>query len=339
MLGAAAAALGCAKFANPSTVVDSRFLAVAAEPSEIILDPQNPTNIPAVTLTPLVPDPRGQDRPLAFMLRACPNDPLGAQPPGAKPTSFPGGGVDTSVGSTRCPSDGPLSWPLAAPAAKGGATTVSLSAEQLQQAFAADPHAAELGLPINFELSVSTGTETAVAIKRVLFWRQPIDARQRPNVSPEIKEVWGFRDRAPETQEPIAPQMWGAGQPLQAAPGEELWIQPRGADAESYVTAVRDESGQVVPRVVAKETLRYAFFASAGTFEPLETSSALPAGFSGQGPVHVESRYTAPRPNFASIPVDPMTGRRQRTITLWIVVRDERGGCSWAERQLIIAQP
>ena len=66
-IGAAA----CTNFADPTTVVDLRMLAVKVEPSEIILDadlsdPANPivdpANNPPLTVTPLIVDPAGYGR-------------------------------------------------------------------------------------------------------------------------------------------------------------------------------------------------------------------------------------------------------------------------------------
>jgi hypothetical protein len=78
-----------------------------------------------------------------------------------------------------------------------------------------------------------------------------------------------------------------------------------------------------VPLQVEKETLRYRFFATAGTFTPAQTSSELLPGVVAIGPVHIESQYSAPA---------TITG----PVTLWVVVRDDRGGEAWLERQLVI---
>ena len=69
--------------------------------------------------------------------------------------------------------------------------------------------------------------------------------------------------------------------------------------------------------------MSYRFFATAGTFSPAQTSSEPLPGFVAIGPVHIESQYTAPT---------DFTG----PVTLWVVVRDDRGGESWLERQLVI---
>ena len=84
-----AAALGavsaCTDFANPTTVVDLRLLAVRTEPSEIILDADlsnpampvvDPANNPPVVVTPLIIDPRGGGRQVTYTISACPNDPF-----------------------------------------------------------------------------------------------------------------------------------------------------------------------------------------------------------------------------------------------------------------------
>jgi hypothetical protein len=83
----------CTDFANPTTVVDLRVLAVQTEPSEIILDADlsnpampvvDPANNPGVTVTPLIADPLGDGRPVTYTISACPNNPFAAAPTGRR---------------------------------------------------------------------------------------------------------------------------------------------------------------------------------------------------------------------------------------------------------------
>ena len=85
------------------------------------------------------------------------------------------------------------------------------------------------------------------------------------------------------------------------------------------------------PFSVARETLRYRFFATAGSFAPPFTSSEPPPGFVATGPIHLESEYRPP--NASQIATDAYG---HAIVTIWIVVRDDRGGESWVTRQLLI---
>ena len=64
------------------------------------------------------------------------------------------------------------------------------------------------------------------------------------------------------------------------------------------------------------------------TDPPVETSTATPVIFTKPPRPHVESQYTAPN----KMPDNPL-------LTVWIVVRDERGGASWMTRQIQLIQP
>jgi hypothetical protein len=100
--------------------------------------------------------------------------------------------------------------------------------------------------------------------------------------------------------------------------------------AEPYLTAVVDRfSDEAQPHAVPAETLRYQFFATAGKFVPGETTSELPFGARKYPRVPVEARYEPPA-------VEDNAGGAPREVTIWIVVRDERGGASWIERRLLV---
>ncbi len=321
---------------------DLRVLAVRAEPSEVILSLSpggdlSAAVIPEISLSPLIVDPRGNGRTVLLRVSACANDPGATSPPNnaADPTGFPSGGARTTVGSALC---------------EGAATEVSLGPEV---DFAANPNVVarldpgwvanafakdiflgpdgrvhggfDLGMPVVFELTAQAGDETVRAIKRVTFWAGPVRDDQLPNLTPEISAVNAYDRRDPVTAEPIA----GARQPIdEGVPFSvetlDPWIDPAPATAEPYVTAVLDRlTGQVVPQDVPRETLHYAFFATAGTFSPFETSSEPPPGVTVSSRVHIESRYRRPAP-----------GTDTGDVTIWIVVRDERGGASWVTRTL-----
>ena len=345
---------GCTSFADPSTVTDLRVLAVRSEPSEIILHAStlaeaNAAVIPDIVLEPLLADPAGGGRPLAITVSACANDPSAASPPnnGDDPTGFPAGGARTTVGSALC--DGAATELLIAadvdPAA-GAPIVARLPAAWVADAFMRDvfvgadrrPHGGfDLGMPVVFQVTVHAGAETVKALKRVTFWLQPLRDDQVPNQSPLISAVSAYarRDEASADPLPDAIVPLEAGTPL-AVPDEPddnsgLWIDPAPAQAEPYVTAVIDRlTGEALPHDVDRETVRYTFFATAGTFDPFETSSEPPPGVMVPTRVHIESKYKPP-------PLSARPSGAPLDVTIWIVARDERGGASWVTRTLRVS--
>jgi hypothetical protein len=352
-LAVIALAAACQELDHPSQVKDLRLLAVTVEPPEVILDPDG-LAAPEIEVTPLLADPRGDGRPLTFTARACANDPLAPSAPGAGTEgagNYPAGGARSTVGSARCPPDGPTSWTLvpaddARPA--GAPLRVAFTAAQLAAAFAVDvfpghlgqPHGGfDLGLPIALEITGRAGDETAVGIKRVIFWAAPLREDQRPNRNPQVQEVRTFADRDPHTLEPIGPlDTLAPAQPRLLPADQPLWLEPLGAQAEPYLTRTIDRfTDQAQLREVAAETLDYTFYATAGRFDPPRTSSELPFGARPGDRLHLESRYEPPAA--ADLALDAASGRRQQEVTIWIVVRDERGGSSFLERRLLVHQP
>ena len=342
----------CTDFEDPTTVIDLRALAVQVEPSEIVLsvdltDPRNPmvdaSNNPPLAVTPLVADPHGGGRDLTYTILGCPNDPFAAAPPGAGQGggAFPSGGARTTVGSALCDEASPNTWTLmAATTVAAGATPtfmVQPTAEQLRAAFMADLfpdqfgniHGGfDLGMPFVLDLKIDAGNESIRVIKRALYWALPINAYQVPNQNPVMASLVSYPDRDPATLLPI-PAMTTVepGTPFEVKAGTKVWFEPTRADTEPYWTTVIDaNTHQAVPFQVEKETVRYRFFATAGTFSPAQTSSELVPGAVAIGPVHIESQYSAPA---------AATG----PVTLWIVARDDRGGEGWLERQLVITPP
>lgn len=387
-VGLALALGACTSFADVSTVVDLRVLAVAVEPSEAVLTVTglpadatapgasidigalaiDPASIPPLRVTPLVVDPPGEadGRALTYDLVACPNNPYGAAPPasmgGGAPN--PAGGARTTVGSSLCDPAAPTTWILGKGLSATTTSTVTIKPEDLRTAFTRDvyldqdgrPHGGfDLGLPLDLQLTVTDGVSTTIAVKRVLFWPRrlvatrtvdgvPLDpVTQKENVTPTIPGVRTYPDRVPETWKPVEPIAPLEGlTPAHVALGGGLWLEPLKAkggadgqqdvDAESYVTTVidRDPPHLAVPVVVPRERLRYAFYATAGHFDPARTTNELPPGVTGT--IHLESRYVPP----ATLDDVPADAAGARLVKVWIVVRDDRGGEFWVERRLAL---
>ncbi|HXU01052.1 MAG TPA: hypothetical protein VN903_08675 [Polyangia bacterium] len=361
LIGACAAG-ACTDFQNPTTVVDLRMLAVKTDPSEIILSADlsnplmpivDPASNPEVTVTPLIVDPSGGGRMVSYSISACPNDPFAPAPPGGGQGggAFPSGGARTTVGSALCDENSDTTWVLEPGSIDMNLPTkVHPDIEQLKTAFMRDIfpdqygnlHGGfDLGMPLTLDIKVDTEDgEQIRGVKRVLYWAQRIDDQQIPNQIPTIDELDLFYERDPATFDPVdTPQIVTSPDPNKPdqpfvvdRPGTKFWIRPSKGNAESFETTVIDpDTHHAVPFTVARETLRYRFFATAGTFAPPVTSSEPDTGFVATGPIHIESEYSPPGPGTIATDAD---GRA--TITIWVVVRDDRGGESWATRKLLI---
>lgn len=198
-------------------------------------------------------------------------------------------------------------------------------------AFSVDPYAAQgFQLPVVVQMELGAGSESIVATKRMIFSQQlPDRPPQAPNQNPTVTKVTVYAARD-QNADPINPMELVAGTPISIPLGGQYWFEPGGAIAESYSTRTltRDTPPQVVTTDVAAETLRFAFFTTAGTFSQVETSTVASPIFTINGRVHIESLYTAP----TVMPANP-------NLTVWIVTRDERGGASWTTRQIQLVQP
>lgn len=353
-LGLLAAALcaGCGDFQDVSTVVDLRVLDVSADPPEILVDPTklaafiaDPENAPLPTsgpaqsrLTALIGDPAGGERTITVDAVACPRsidavtaatgrngivcapvDPASTDPNASVAVTAPPPAPPT-VASRTTFGDAELTLPFSFPA------------DLLVRAYQNDPYA-RLGfqLPVAFQFTVSAGAEREVAIKRVIFTVPPDGhADQKPNANPRIPSVITYNMRDANA-DPIDPQPVNLEQPLPVPLDASIWLEPQGAglEAEHYFT--RELTHDATPQVITSletETLRYAFYATAGTFSPPSTNTVIPIIRSKPDRAHLESKYQAPR----IMPADP-------NVTFWIVVRDERGGSSWIKGHFLLAAP
>lgn len=351
-LGVVLGGAGCTSFEDVTTVLDTRVLAIRTEPSEVILeadlsDPSMPVVNPAsnlpITITPLVVGPPGGAASRAtYTVFACPNDAFGPAPPRAGGGAYPAGGARTSVGSAPCDEASPTTWQLTTeplPASPQQGVTVAIGDAQLVTAFRTDIfpdqfghlHGGfDLGMPLTLTLRIEVEGERLLAIKRVLYWAARINEQHVPNQLPTIPALRVYAARDEETGELLGePQLLLEDQepPLPVVAGSKPWFEPvlDPATAEPYQTTVLDPNTHLaVPRSVPRETIRYAFYATAGTFARARTSSELAEGYVGRP--QLESQYSAPT-DLTKLPPD---GR----VTIWVVVRDDRGGEAWATRQV-----
>lgn len=368
----------CSSFPDVSTVTDLRVLAVQADPPEVFVkvtglpDPSNPSggqldpaalgidqaSIPSIRLSPLIVDPRAGLGAITWDVTACPNDPFGPSPPGSVMGGpmDPGGGANNTVGSTLC-DDADVKWTLALGLEPSMPHDVQLTSEQLLTAFKSDvfldqyghPHGGfDLGMPLNFQIDVHEGGSPKVAaraVKRVTFWAQTWPD-QTVNQIPTIPSVAAFGDRDPATFDlllPVGTLSTTMPVSVSLATGRGLWLLPEYhaftddpaiATDEHYRPTIinRDPPYQVIEGDETDERIRYAFYATAGHFDPPRTVNQLVPGTVGT--IHLESHYVPPA-TLSEVPVD---AAGKHIVTVWIVVRDDRGGESWAEG-LIALEP
>jgi hypothetical protein len=363
----------CSSFPDVSTVTDLRVLAVQADPPEVFvkvtglpdpsmpgmqIDPTklgiDPASIPPIRITPLIVDPRAGLGAITWDVKACPNNPYGPSPPGSVMGGpmDPGGGANNTVGSTLCDAATP---PLAAGLAPSMPHDVQLTSEQLLAAFKSDvfldqygnPHGGfDLGMPLNFQIDVHEGGSPEVAaraVKRVTFWAQTWPD-QTPNEIPAIPSVAVYGDRDPATFDllmPVGTLSKTTPVSVSLASGKGLWLlpeyhaysnDPAGATDEHYRPTIIDRKPpyQVIEGDETDERIRYAFYATAGHFDPPRTVNQLIPGTVGT--IHLESHYVPPG-TLSEVPVD---AAGQHLVTVWVVVRDDRGGESAFEGRIAL---
>jgi hypothetical protein len=343
LLLACAAAPACTNFQDVSTVVDLRVLAVEADPPDQFLtvtglptDPTKPfdfgaigidqTSIKPIHLEPLLVAPPDAGRAITWSLSACPNNPLGAAPPGSVMGGGmdPGGGANNTVGSTLCDDARVRFFPTPGQfAADDGSVEVQLTSDMLLTAFAMDIYkdqygnyhgGFDLGMPLNLQVTATDGVQMVKAVKRVVFWAKPWPD-QMLNQIPKIPSVsvFGHRDEATfDLQSPMGtldlnpPVMTPVHAPLDTG----LWLLPEfddGVTGETYRPTIidRDPPYGAIEGETTDERIRYAYYATAGHFDPPRTVNQLIPGTTGT--IHLESHYVPPA-TLDGVPVDAATG-------------------------------
>jgi hypothetical protein len=167
------------------------------------------------------------------------------------------------------------------------------------------------GAIVYAEVTVNEGEpDEEVAFKEIVL-QLDLPEGTTPNANPQAPTL--LRDEAP----------WAEDEIPTVAPGQELVIEPVSpeGDAEAYSVFRFDLQIQDL-----EEHLAYHFFSSAGSWNRGETGGP-------PDPIATEttlaSRWTAPLERTRD--GDP--------VSVWIVVRDGRGGVAWTERRIEVRQP
>ena len=173
---------------------------------------------------------------------------------------------------------------------------------QLAQTQSADPYQGFGFLPLYVQLTIKAGTETAVGFKRVLF-TAAFDAAQVPraNLNPVIPFV------------SVDGHVWGEDETLALGLGPyDVAPDPAKGLQEAY-TKPTFEGGTLG----FTESWRYNFFATSGQYDRAVTGG-VDSFLGAAGPV--DASWSA-------------NAKVEQDATFFIVVRDGRGGESWAVRK------
>jgi hypothetical protein len=351
---------GCTPdFDDPTTVKDLRLLAIDADTPEIVVDlpalslagvtrPEDlaallagagamlPATFPPVTLRALVLDPHGGGRPVHFEAVTCGNVATGSTMVRGTGLVMPPGRIRDTIDRDPCPADSPL---LAAADVRptdgtpGGtvpfAVTLVVTRDELSLDLTGDPLGLVYGMPITVQLTASAdgdaGREQVVARKRVVFVPRLLPD-QSPNRNPIVT---GLTVRLSEDDQGVRLNLDDPlAQPPSVPLGGQVWLEPDRGDTEFYPTMVSDRRTGALTLTFATEVLRYAFFATAGTFTPATTNTDPPV-LRNPPRRPLAAHYQAP----AALP----TGGD--LVHVWVVNRDERGGSSFVHVALRLTTP
>ncbi|HYV45532.1 MAG TPA: hypothetical protein VFA20_11760 [Myxococcaceae bacterium] len=316
LLAAAAALLACTGAIDTADRVhDLRMLAMRADPPEVTLPvaflpdggvvSRGPLPaLPPVSLTGLIADPAGGGRAVDYEFAIC----------SARDSE-----------TARCEDDSPgyrvLAEGQVAPTPLGAEPTVTFTPtwEDLSGAVVEDPYHGFGGLPVALQLEVSAGGEAVVGIKRVVFTASLTAPLPPPNQNPALDAVtyagadWAEGASAAvdfngEVHQGFRGATVTSDNPIEVFPTASLF--------EDYDRTAFDGS-----TIHFSEVWRYSFFATAGSFSPANAGgNAGPPGTQpDQGPV--SAKWV------------PDLGETGGPTTVWIVVRDGRGGETWTVRQ------
>jgi hypothetical protein len=336
--------VGCAEPDDVSShVKDLRILAIAAEPPEVLFDrpgPAGDADAARVVWRALVADPRGLVTTYAW--RLCP---AGGETPCAEGDVAPSlldalrgeaaALVQRSAAGQLEPDGARMQvapFEVELPGGLGAAALLSPGAQARNEQGEAWPSAV---------LTVGDGADKVIAQKRVKLsprelaqWNdvvvpvlgQPLCAAgesdaclplrpRTPNRNPTVTEVRVARGaRAGTDFEALS-----EGTPLEVAPGEEVRLLPVLGPEASEAYQELDATLKEHRFFVAEKTEQavVSWFATAGTFRDELTSVPLTKT--------LDTVFSAPK----EPPADGL-------VSLWLVVRDGRGGAAWRELRIVV---
>jgi hypothetical protein len=294
LLAVLASILGCADTLDGvGHVHDLRLLGMKAEPPELFLGDMRP-----VTVTALVANPAG-GLPISCKWTTC---------------------AQQDSATSRCLESSPgfamLGESIETATADGAEPSVMFTPDLalLTMVAQADPYRGLGGIRQVVQIEVQAGAENVVGFKRVVFQppsKVPVTLNVNPIVGPvEFNDAgWGPTDTVRFSVAP--PRMMGVM--MGSSVKNQLAILEDRSLPEDYV--VRTFEGETR---VLHETWRYNYFATHGSFSPTQ-GGGNNLLFADAG---IETTWA---------PVGTEDGGSGPT-TVWIVVRDGRGGENWVAR-------
>ena len=156
-------------------------------------------------------------------------------------------------------------------------------------------------MPLTLDITVDAGTSRSAGSSGCCTGPSASTTRRCRTRRPRSTRVELFYDRDEATFDPSTSRSRSRTSPAPTstvdckAGKRSIWIMPAPGTAESFETTVIDpDTHRAVPFTVQRETLRYRFFATAGTFPPPTTSSEPEPGFVAKAPIRLESEYRLP---------------------------------------------
>ncbi|HEY8210861.1 MAG TPA: hypothetical protein VIG99_25430 [Myxococcaceae bacterium] len=311
---AAAALLACTgSIDTADRVHDLRMLALKADPPEVVLPVAfRPDGsivsigpkpaLPPITFTGLIADPAGAGRAVDYELAIC---------------------SERDPETARCvegvPSYRVLATGAMTPTALGAEPSVTFTPtwEDISAAVVADPYHGFGGLPVVLQLEVEAGGEEVVGVKRVVFTASLTGPLPPPNRNPAVDGVtYGEQAWAEGVSVELNGEVHRGLRGSTVTADNPIEVQPTASLFEDYDRTAFDGS-----TVHFSEEWRYSFFATAGSFSPSNAGAGNgpPGGGSGSDPVTTQWV--------------PDLGEVGGPVTVWIVVRDGRGGETWVVRE------
>lgn len=306
---------GCGSFEDPTIVIDTRVLAVTAEPPEQVfdLDPQNPPmdiselNLVDATVCALVADP-GEDRALDWTMTVCaPTNDGRCEGHGDRPRFELGSGriEDPETAGTAQPACGTLP-------ADAGLLLV------LEDAIMRDELGGFSGIDVQVTTKITPAggdDEDAIFAEKDVRYAIRLPAERTANTNPDVDHF----DILVEDADPIVLPLGRCADqivPINIVAGEVLPLIPVEPDGvrEDYLVPTFDGGSRAFT-----ENLTYQWLASAGAWN--RAFSGGPHDISG-AEAKLDATWEAPFPEDVPEPLD---------VSLWIIQRDERLGARWFE--------
>jgi len=306
-LAAVAGLAACGRGVNPPWLVNKlRVLALQAEP------PEAAPGV-SVALDALEADPTGMGRTLDHLWIACTPPPAAPYDPCANLTALPGSDGGLPLGSLAPCGSAPAVGLCLAGSGSANTATFAIPTDALPSpravsvaTFVLVTAALTGGAPACLSAWQATGAPPADCV--VTTKQIPIDnlPPALQNHNPTLTEVDLDGTALPATGGPTL------------APGSEhtlTAVYPL-SDSEPEI-GVRTDGG------IATETLDFAFYATAGSLDSATTGPNPDAGGAGN--------------NFTMPGVGGDAGVTSGSaVSLWVVIRDDRGGVGWLARQVLL---